>query len=35
MGYKTAGEILVANDTLDITKSVLEALNREYQQRKK
>ncbi|MEI6433359.1 MAG: OmpH family outer membrane protein [Bacteroidota bacterium] len=35
MGYKTAGEILVANDTLDITKSVLGELNREYQQRKK
>jgi outer membrane protein len=35
MGYKTAGEILVANDTLDITKSVLDELNREYQQRKK
>ena len=35
MGYKTAGEILVANDTLDITATVLEALNKEYQQRKK
>ena len=35
MGFKTGGEILIANDTLDITKSVLEALNTEYQQRKK
>jgi outer membrane protein len=33
--YKTAGEILVANDTLDITQTVLEALNQEYRQRKK
>ena len=35
MGYKTGGEILVANDTLDITRSVLDALNKEYQSRKK
>ena len=35
MGYKSGGEILVSNDTLDITKSVLDALNMEYQQRKK
>ncbi len=35
MGYKAGGEILVSNDTLDITGPVLEALNREYQQRKK
>lgn len=35
MGYKTAGEILVANDTLDITRAVLDALNKEYQQKKK
>ncbi|MEI7983868.1 MAG: OmpH family outer membrane protein, partial [Bacteroidota bacterium] len=35
MGYKSGGEILIANDTLDITKSVLDALNTEYQQRKK
>lgn len=35
MGYKTGGEILVSNDTLDITASVLDALNKEYQQRKK
>lgn len=35
MGYKTGGEILVANDSLDITKSVIEGLNKDYQQRKK
>ncbi len=35
MGFKTGGEILVSNDTLDITASVLDALNKEYQQRKK
>ncbi|MFZ4521176.1 MAG: OmpH family outer membrane protein [Bacteroidales bacterium] len=35
MGYKAGGEILVSNDTLDITSSVLEELNKEYQQRKK
>lgn len=35
MGYKTGGEILVANDTLEITRTVLDALNKEYQQRKK
>ncbi len=35
MGLKTAGEILVANDTLDITKDVLDALNRTYQEKKK
>lgn len=35
MGYKSGGEILVTNDTLDITIPVLEALNKEYQQRKK
>ena len=35
MGYKSGGEILVTNDTLDITKSVLSELNREFQQRKK
>jgi outer membrane protein len=33
--YKTAGEILVGNDTLDITQTVLEALNQEYRLRKK
>jgi outer membrane protein len=35
MGYKTAGEILVANDTLEITKQVVEAINKEYQETKK
>ncbi|MEI7727324.1 MAG: OmpH family outer membrane protein [Bacteroidota bacterium] len=35
MGFKAGGEILVSNDTLDITRSVLDELNKEYQQRKK
>lgn len=35
MGLKTAGEILVANDTLDITKDVLNALNKTYEEKKK
>jgi outer membrane protein len=35
MGFKTGGEILVSNDTMDITRTVLEELNKEYQQRKK
>lgn len=35
MGYKYGGEILVPNDTLDITPSVLKALNEEYLSRKK
>ncbi|MEI7500278.1 MAG: OmpH family outer membrane protein [Bacteroidota bacterium] len=35
MGFKTGGEILVSNDTLDITRSVLDALNKEYHLRKK
>lgn len=35
MGYKYGGEILVSNDTLDITPSVLKALNDEYLSRKK
>lgn len=35
LGYKTAGEILVANDTLDITGAVLDALNKDYQSKKK
>jgi outer membrane protein len=33
--YKTGGEILIANDTLDITKDVLKQLNQEYNERKK
>lgn len=35
MGFKSGGEILISNDTLDITNSVLEELNREYRQRQK
>lgn len=34
MGLKTAGEILVANDTLDITSDVLKALNEDYRKKK-
>jgi outer membrane protein len=33
--YKTAGEILIANDTLDITNDVLRNLNKEYNERNK
>ena len=35
MGYKSDGDILVANDTLDITRSILDAINKEYLERKK
>jgi outer membrane protein len=35
MGYKTAGEILVANDSLEITRQVLDAINKEYEASKK
>ncbi len=35
MGYKSEGEILVANDTLDITHTILDAINKEYVERKK
>ncbi len=35
MGFKTGGEILVSNDSLDITRQVLDALNKEYAGRKK
>ncbi|MCK9204637.1 MAG: OmpH family outer membrane protein [Bacteroidales bacterium] len=35
MGYKSGGEILVSNDTLDITRQILDALNKEYASRKK
>jgi outer membrane protein len=35
LGYKMAGEILIANDTLDITNVVLDELNREYRVHKK
>jgi len=34
MGYKAGGEILYGNDTLDITREVLDALNAEYQKKK-
>ncbi len=34
MGYKAGGDLLVGNDTLDITRNVLDALNKEYQERK-
>lgn len=34
-GYKSAGEILIANDTLDITREVVGELNREYRAHKK
>ena len=33
LGYKTAGEILLANDTLDITGDVIRSLNLEYKQK--
>jgi len=35
MTYKTTGDILIANDTLDITSDVLRSLNKEYHERKK
>jgi outer membrane protein len=35
LGFKTGGEILVSNDSLDITRPVLEGLNKEYFDRKK
>jgi outer membrane protein len=35
LAHKTAGEILIANDTLDITNEVVKALNDEYQATKK
>ena len=33
--YKTGGDILIANDTLDITNDVVKLLNQEYNERKK
>lgn len=33
--YKMAGDILIANDTLDITNDILISLNKEYNERKK
>ena len=35
LAHKTAGDILISNDTLDITSSVIKSLNQEYQDRKK
>lgn len=35
MAYRTAGEILIASDSLDITREVLEQLNLEYNTRKR
>ncbi|MEI6899296.1 MAG: OmpH family outer membrane protein [Bacteroidota bacterium] len=35
LAHKTAGDILISNDTLDITREVIRELNREYQARKK
>jgi len=35
MGYKTEGEILVANDSLDISRTIIDAINKEYMDRKK
>jgi outer membrane protein len=35
LGYAKAGQILLANDTLDITKDVVRALNNEYQEKGK
>jgi outer membrane protein len=33
--HKTAGDILIANDTLDITHDVVKSLNKEYEEQKK
>ncbi len=35
MGFKTDGEILVANDSLDMTRTIVDAINKEYLERKK
>jgi outer membrane protein len=35
LGYANAGQILLANDTLDITSDVVKELNREYQEKGK
>lgn len=35
LAFRTAGEILVANDSLDITPEVIQQLNEAYQTRKK
>lgn len=34
LGYSRAGEILLANDTLDITDDVVKALNEQYKEKK-
>ncbi|MBN1199564.1 MAG: OmpH family outer membrane protein, partial [Bacteroidales bacterium] len=35
LAYRSAGEILIASDKLDITQQVLELLNQEYAARQK
>ena len=35
LGYAKAGQILLANDTLDITGDVVKALNKEYKEKEK
>lgn len=35
MGFKAGGEMLISNDSLDITRSVLDGLNQEFVNRKK
>lgn len=35
LGYKAEGEILIANDSLDISPTIIEGLNREYLGKKK
>jgi outer membrane protein len=35
LGYANAGQILLANDTLDITSDVVKELNKEYQEKGK
>ncbi len=35
LGYKAGGEILLASDSLEITREVVRILNEEYRQRKK
>ena len=35
IGFKSDGEVLIANDSLDITPTVIGAINKEYQERKK
>jgi len=35
MGYKSEGEILIANDSLDISRTIIDAINKEYLEKKK